>query len=79
MVTYIPKTVQKPLLRQMLTTHIPETTKKIGELKVQRKLHCNRGKHKKERLLDRELTFQGWVRRHPNRSWPGKEKIGGSG
>ena len=159
MVTYIPKTVQKPLLRQMLTTHIPETTKEIGELKAQRKLHYNnvtfrfnsalfqeiklmavkenttiislvneavstwikwlrkaeheeaimeeaektkeelkraekildeillerkvngraRGRHKKERLPDRELTFQGWVRRHPNRSWPGKEKIGGSG
>ena len=33
MVTYIPKTVQRPLLRQILTTHIPETTKEIGELR----------------------------------------------
>ena len=33
MVTYIPKTVQRPLLRQILTTHIPKTTKEIGELK----------------------------------------------
>ena len=33
MATYIPKTVQRPLLRQILTTHIPETTKEIGELK----------------------------------------------
>ena len=74
MATYIPKTIQKPLLRQILTTHIPETTKEIGELKVQRKLHCNRGRHKKERSLDRELTFQGWVRKYPNRSWPAREK-----
>ena len=33
MVTYIPKTVQRPLLRQILTTHIPKTIKEIGELK----------------------------------------------
>ena len=33
MVTYIPKTVQRPLLRQILTTHIPETTKEIRELR----------------------------------------------
>ena len=33
MVTYIPKTVQRPLLRQILITHIPKTTKEIGEFR----------------------------------------------
>ena len=45
------------------------------EILLERKVNGRaRGRHKKERLLDRELTFQGWVRRYPNRSWPAREK-----
>ena len=47
----------------------------LDEILLERKVNGRaRGRREKERLLDRELTFQGWVRRHPNRSWPAREK-----
>ena len=52
---------------------LKEATKILNAILLERKLTRRaRGRHKK--VADKNLSFYGWVRRHPDRSWPGRGK-----